>query len=197
MDFAVTFIQKYKNYDEKELEKLRYGLEGIYLTFIKTAIILVIAFMLGIFKQVLLILLFFNIIRYTGFGFHADKSYQCLILSIIYFLTIPIFYIYVPLPSFFKLTICILCIISFILFAPADTPKRPLPNKKKRKIRKLLTVFIGGLYSIIIFAFPTSILVPSLLSSLTIEAIIIQPLFYKVFKQPYNNYKTYTKGLNT
>ena len=39
MEKSMNFITKYDNYSEKDIEKMRYGLEGIYLTVSKTIII--------------------------------------------------------------------------------------------------------------------------------------------------------------
>lgn len=197
IDLVISFIGQYKNYSKEELEKLRYGIEGIYLTITKFIIILLTALLLGILKEILLLLVFFNIIRYTGFGFHAERSYQCLILSMIYFICIPLLFININLSNFVIYIICTMCIISYLLFAPADTVKRPLPNKKKRIIRKWSTVLIGIVYSCIIIIFPNSQVSPLLLSALVVQAVVINPLLYQLFKQPYNNYKNYTKILNT
>lgn len=197
LDFSVNFVQGYKNYSNEEVEKLKYGLEGLYLTLTKTIVIVGISIFLGIWKEVLFTLLFFNIIRYTGFGFHAEKSTQCLLLSILYFIIIPMIFLNIIISKFVSVGICLFCILNFILFAPADTKKRPLPNKKKRIIRKWATVSIGIIYSCFVVLFPNSFFSPMLLSTLVIQAIIIQPLLYKLFKQPYNNYKNYVKVLNT
>lgn len=188
---TVNFLKKYNEYTDEEIKKLNYGLEGLYLTLTKIVVIILLAFLLGIFKEVILILIFFNIIRFTGFGFHANKSWECLILSTSYFIIIPIIFLNINLSEFIKLIICLICIISYLLFAPADTVKRPLPNKKKRIIRKTFTVIIGIIYTTLIFIFPK--LSTVLLSALVIQAIIINPLLYKLFGQPYNNYKNYIK----
>ena len=194
IDCIISFITKYNNYSEDELAKMRYGIEGIYLTMTKCIIIIALALLLDIFKEVICILILFNIIRFTGFGFHAEKSYQCLILSIIYFIGIPLFFINIDISQFVTIIICLFSIISYLLFAPADTKKRPLPNKRKRLIRKIFTVFIGTVYSLLIICFGRNFFTPLLLSTLVIQAIIINPLFYMVFKQPYNNYKTYIRA---
>ena len=197
IDSSISFIKKYKKYSKEDIEKLRYGMEGIYLTFTKFVVILALSIILGIFKEVMFTLIFFNIIRYTGFGFHAEKSSQCLVLSLIYFILLPYIFIKIKFSTLFLFIICGLSIISFILFAPADTKKRPLPNKKKRMIRKIFTVAIGIIYSCFIIIFQNSFISPLILVALIIEAVIIQPVFYKLFKQPYNNYKNYHKVLNT
>lgn len=188
---TVNFLKKYNEYTEEEIKKLKYGLEGLYLTLTKLVVIIILAILLGIFKEVILILIFFNIIRFTGFGFHANKSWECLILSTSYFIIIPLIFLNIDISEFTQLIICIICIISYLLFAPADTVKRPLPNKRKRIIRKTFTVIIGIIYTALLFVFPN--LSTVLLSALVIQAIIINPLLYKLFGQPYNNYKNYIK----
>ena len=189
LDKSIFFITKYKKYSKKEIEKLKYGLEGLYLTITKTIIILVLSLILGIFKEVIIVLILFNIIRYTGFGFHAEKSYQCLITSTLLFICIPLFFLKTPLSFNVQIIISIVCIISYLLFAPADTVKRPLPNKKKRIIRKIVTILIGIIYLSLIIILRNDYLSALLLSSLVVETIIINPITYKIFKQPYSNYK--------
>lgn len=189
---TINYLKKYQSFSEDELEKISYGLEGLYLTLTKLVIIIVLAYIFGILKEVIAILLFFNIIRYTGFGFHAKTSLECLILSTINFILLPIIFLNIELSNIGIICICCVCIVSYILYAPADTVKRPLPNKRKRKIRKISTVIIGLIYSGLIFLIPSwgSIF----LSVLVMQAVVINPLLYKLFKQPYNNYKNFKKA---
>lgn len=191
---CITFLQKYNNYSEKDLLKLQYGLEGIYLTLTKTIIILLLAFILGIFKEVILVIIFFNIIRFFGFGFHAEKSSECLIMSIINFVLLPLLLLRVPTSLGVDLIISIFCIINFILFAPADTIKRPLFSKSKRIKRKILTTTVGIIYTVILSIFNTNYISSILLSSLLIQVIMVNPLTYLIAGQPYNNYKNVNKA---
>lgn len=191
MNNTIAFLQKYNTYSKEDIEKLEYGLEGIYLTLTKLIILFFVATLLGVVKEFITLLLLFNIIRYTGFGFHAEKSYQCLIISSFCFLIIPIFFINIVLSKIIYIVICIFCIINFLLFAPADTIKRPLPNKKKRIIRKITTTIIGIIYSILSIVFYNHWVSAILISALIIQVIVINPLTYKILKQPYNNYKNY------
>lgn len=194
LNSSIRFIKNYKDFSERDIEKLRYGLEGIYLTVQKLVVIAVVSVILGIFKDVLITLILFNIIRFTGFGFHAEKSIQCLFISLFQFVILPYILTHIFIPKFTYLIICFICIVSYILFAPADTVKRPLPNMKKRMIRKWSTVLIGIIYTTLIVIFFDTFIAPLLLSALIIEAIVINPLTYMVFKQPYNNYKNFTKA---
>ena len=191
MNNTIAFLQKYNTYSKEDIEKLEYGLDGIYLTVTKLIILFFIVTLLGVVKEFITLLLLFNIIRYTGFGFHAEKSYQCLIISTFCFLFIPIFFINIVLSKIIYIVICIFCVINFLLFAPADTIKRPLPNKKKRIIRKIITTIIGIIYSILSIVFYNHWISAILISAMIIQVIVINPLTYKILKQPYNNYKNY------
>lgn len=57
-----------KKYSQDDLEMIAYGLEGIYLTFSKLIVIFALAYLLGILKETLILLLMYNIIRSQAFG---------------------------------------------------------------------------------------------------------------------------------
>lgn len=189
LNSTIIFLKKYNSYSENDIKKLRYGLEGLYLTITKMIIVLILALVLGIISEVLIVIILFNIIRYFGFGFHAEKSSHCLLLSIINFIGIPLIFINIDISLNTKLIIAGICIFNYLIFAPADTVKRPLPNKKKRIIRKILTVSVGAAYTIAIVLFNGSYITKLILCSLIIQTIVLSPITYKLFKQPYNNYK--------
>lgn len=194
IDSSIKLISEYRDMSNNDEEKMRYGLEGLYLTITKLVIILLFSVVLQIFMEVVIVLFLFNIIRFTGFGFHAEKSSHCLIISLLHFVFLPFVLINISISKLTMLIICSLCIFNYLLFAPADTVKRPLPNKRKRLIRKISTVSIGIIYSLLIFINPNSFLTPLVISALIIQAIVINPLIYKIFNQPYNNYKNYVKA---
>lgn len=189
LDFCITFLQKNNDYSELELKKLRYGLEGIYLTLTKTIIILLVSVILNIFIETLICILLFNIIRYFAFGFHAEKSFHCLLLSLFNFVAIPYIFLKVNNSLVLNIIICLICLVFILVFAPADTVKRPLKDKKKRMKRKVLTFLIGCLYTLLIVFLKNSFISDILVSTLIITVIVINPITYKIFGQPYNNYK--------
>ena len=119
LNYSLDFICKYHSYSDFDKKKLIYGLEGIYLTITKLIILLLLSIVLHIFKEFVLITFLFNIIRYTGFGFHAEKSYQCLLLSIFNFILIPYLLLYITLKPAIVFSISVICISHFILFALA------------------------------------------------------------------------------
>lgn len=187
---SVKFITKYnKNYSEDDLDKIKYGLEGLYLTFTKLVIIALISLILGIFKEVVLVLIFLNIIRYPAFGVHADKSITCLITSILTIVGMTFIIINTPINVLSKSIISFLCFIDYLLFAPADTVKRPLTNAKKRKYRKIASCILSIIYIILIFIIKDELISNIILTALIIEAFMINPYIYKLLGMPYNNYK--------
>lgn len=194
LNSTISFITKYKEYSNEEIENMRYSLEGLYLTFTKLIVIFSLAIILGIFKEVIILLILFNIIRFTGFGFHAKKSMECLITSTLLFVGVPYLVLYLE-PN--KITLLVIGIISLIIlsiYAPADTVKRPLPNKKKRLYRKIGTIVIASAFIIISLFIKNNTISYLLIIALFIESIMVSPLIYKIFGQPYKNYLNYKKA---
>jgi len=187
----VTIKNTLPNYNDEDLEKIQYGLESLYLSLSKIIVILLISILLGIFTETIILILLFNILRLTGFGLHASKSWICWVTSIPTFIGGPLLCKYLDIPLNILVFIAITSIISYLLFAPADTAKRPLIRKKKRLIYKILTVIIGCIYLVFIVKANDTFFRNAIALSMIIETIIICPLTYKLFKLPYNNYKNY------
>lgn len=178
------------NISEEEFEKLKYAIEGIYLTITKLVIIFLLGIILNILKEILIVLLFYNLLRYFGFGYHAKGSNECLFVSIIFFVIIPFLITKNILLIKYKIPIFILCIFNFLLFAPSDTKKRPMINKKKKLKRKILTLTVTTIYFILCF-YVSNELASLIVFATIIEAVMVNPVIYKITKQPYNNYKNY------
>lgn len=189
LDSILNFLKKQSDYSESDLIKIRYGLEGIYLTITKLLVIFIVALLLGIFKEVIICLLLFNLIRYFSFGFHAEKSYECLILSLLNFIAIPYLFLNFNRALVLDIIIGFVCLLILLIYAPADTVKRPLRDIKKRLFRKFSTLLIGIIYFVLLIMFNNNYLSDLLLSVLVVDAIIVNPITYLIFRQPYNNYK--------
>ncbi len=181
----------YPDYDEDKLDEIRYGLEATYLSITKLVVILFASFLLGIFTESVILLVLFNFLRLTGFGLHATKSWMCWVSSSITFLLVPFFCKSLVLPNYLLVAISVVCMINFILYAPADTVKRPLIHKKRRIFYKICTVLIASIYIALIFITKDTFLQNSLASAMLIEGALINPYIYILFNLPYNNYKNY------
>ena len=191
LNSSISLIQNNGNYTEEQLEVISYGLEGIYLTFTKMIILFGLSYVFGIFKEFLLLLVSYNIIRSQAFGIHATKSIYCLISSIILFIVGAFICKYVTLPFWFIISSAFICDICLLLFAPADTYKRPIVNKKKRKRFKLLSFCLGIVYTIFIIFFNDYFFVNYLVIGMIEAVLMILPISYKIFHLSYNNYKFY------
>ena len=190
LNHTMNFIaSNQETLNEAEREKLQYGLEGLYMTITKLVVIFLIALLLGFIKEFIITLIFFNIIRFPGFGFHASKSIVCLISSTILILGLPYLFTNIEVDLTIKIVLCIISVIAFIICAPADTWKRPLTNKKKRIIRKVSACSLAIIYSILIIVFNGIEISNLLMAALLIETILISPIMYLIFKEPYRNYK--------
>lgn len=192
LDKSITNIRrKYPDYDEEKLEEISYGLEALYITFTKTIVIFGVSFILGIAKDVLCILIAYNVIRTTAFGMHAKKSWHCYIISGVLFIGTATICKYVDINIYVKYIISIIAFITLVRYAPADTYKRPLVNKYKRKRYKILTIILSSLYLIFIILLKNSVVSSYLCFGLLDASLMIHPLVYRMFQLPYDNYKNY------
>ena len=195
LNSSMEFITKNKQYTDEQIEIMAYGLETIYLMVTKMIVIFGMAYVLGILKEMLLLLISYNIIRSQSFGIHASKSIYCLISSLTMFIGGALICKYMVIPYQLMIIIALVCNICLLLYAPADTYKRPLVNAKKRKRFKFMSIILGIIYTILIIIFRDYLIVNYLLIGMVEAIIIILPITYKIFHLPYNNYKTYNCGV--
>lgn len=196
MNYAMNIIKNNNNYDEEQLAIIRYGLEGLYLTITKLIIILLLAFILNLLKEVIIFLILYNIIRMPSFGLHATKSWICLLSSTIIFIGFPIICRYLYITNYFKVILGLTLVLFIYKNAPADTYKRPIINQKRRIFYKYCSTFIA-----IIFIFCSMLINNNFISncfifSLFVQSFMIAPFVYKLFNLPYNNYLTYLANNN-
>ena len=189
---SMNMIQKYyPNYSEVKLAELKYGLLGLYLMISKSIIIFSIAIFLGIFKELLIFTVIYNIIRAPSFGMHASKSWICLVASTSIFILLTYLSLNVTIPISIKLIIGIIGIIFMYKNSPADTAKKPIVSLKRRKIYKTISTLLAIIFVICSLIIDNNFLSNSFILSLVLQNIFISPTTYKIFNEPYDNYKTY------
>ncbi len=186
-------ISKNYNYDEIKLKEIRYGIETIYLTITKLIILIIISLLIGTFKELLFFILFYSIIRSVGFGLHAKKAWHCWVLSLTLFTLIPFLIKVLIIKRIVINIIFLICSILFILYAPADTEKRPLIHKNKRTAFKIGTLIITLIYFILTF-YINNEMCNSIIFAIIMQSIMILPISYKLLGLKYDNYKSYKKG---
>lgn len=190
---CINYIKKNTNYDEIKLKEIEYGLASVYLTISKLIIVALIAIILGIFKETIIYVLIYNILRLPSFGLHATKSWICLLSTTILFIGIPYLCIYLNIPFIIKIMVCILGTVFMMKNAPADTKKRPIINKKRRLLYKFISTILTIILGVISIIIKDNYISNCLIFAIVMQNCMISPLVYKIFKLPYNNYKTFLK----
>ena len=193
---SVNLITKYQECDDLKLKKIKYGLEGIYSLIIKLSVVLVIATITHILKETLLFILFYAGIRTFSFGLHAKSNIACWLTTIIIYNVIPLLIKNINIPKYIMFIIIGISFITFTLWSPADTPKRPLIRKNVRIKSKITNLLIIGFYLLIIIISNNNMLNKIIIYSLIIQNILINPITYLITNTKFNNYKYYHKKLS-
>lgn len=193
LDNIINSMRKELKYDEIKLKEIRYGLESFYLTISKITVIFIISIFIKTTKELALLFLFYGLLRLTGFGAHAKKTIQCWIISVILFACFPLLIKFLYIPKILSIILSLFLLIFIYKYAPADTEKRPLINKKKRELYKYLSVLICLIYISIIIYTSNQFISNLLLFSILTETIFILPITYKLLNLKYNNYLYYKR----
>ena len=192
LNYAINTIHiNNPSYNDTKLAEIRYGLEGIYLSITKLIIIFLLSILLNILKEMIFMLIIFNILRTTGFGLHATKSWICLVSSSVIFLGGPLLAKIIIINNLLKTILSITSVILIYKYAPADTKKRPLIKEKKRNIYKFITTIKCIILNIFIIFIKNNIITNLIILGIYAEVIVILPKTYKLFNMPYDNYKNY------
>ena len=191
---SINFISKYQECDDLKLKRLKYGLEGIYSLIVKISVVILISIITKTLTETLLFILFYAGIRTFSFGWHAKSNTACWITTLLIYNIILYFIINIDYPIYIGYIILGISLISMLLWAPADTPKRPLIRKKQRLKSKILSITVLVLYAVIYVTINSNPLKNIILYSLLIQTILINPITYKITNTRFNNYKYYKKN---
>jgi accessory gene regulator B len=186
----INYITAKNNYDERRIKIIKYGLECIYTTITKSSVIILLSIILNIFYETLLLIIFYTLLRIFGFGIHATSNLKCWIASTLSYTIIPLIIKMYEIIWPLNIILEIIFILGFIKWAPADTKKRPLIHQEKRTTDKIIVVTTALVY-LTYSIFYTNIFSECIFYGMLIEFICINPLTYKIFKQPYKNYLSF------
>ena len=190
---SINFVSKYKTYNELDLIKLKYGFEGLYSLILKTTITILASIILNVFQETLLLMLFYLGLRTFSYGLHAKSNIACWITTLTIYIGIPILSKFITIPIIISYSILIISLISMILWAPADTPKKPLIRKIQRQKCKIFAIIVAIAYIIIFTINKINVINNMIIYASLIQIIFINPLTYKLTNTRFNNYKYYHK----
>ncbi len=190
-DIVINHIKKKQELSVSDERICRYGIEGLFSFFIKTAVILVISLFFNLFTEVLIFMLIYGPLRSFGFGIHASKDIYCWITSIIIYIIIPYISAIISITYIIYYSLFIVFSTLMVIYSPADTPKRPLIRANKRKRNQKLLLIFSIIYFIASIFITNNFIDNAMLIAIGLQAVCVNPITYKIFNTQYNNYLYY------
>ncbi len=153
--------------DDERAKVIMYGLQNIIGELPKGIIILIIAYILGIFKLTVISILIIAPYRCVSGGVHMKTHIGCIIYTLLLYSGSSLLGKYIVLTGNVKIVLAIsvwiFCMIMIKLYAPADTENLPILRKKERKQKQILSYII----------ITSEILIAIFIKNTTISGIII------------------------
>ena len=198
VDKLTNFITNNKKCSQTDIKIYRYGLEALYNLATKTIVVLILTTILGCVKECLLFILFYTFLRLFAYGLHASNSILCWLTTIPVYIGGSLIIKYLIIPKYLIALIWLIYTIFVLLWAPADTKKRPLIRVARRRKLKIESLIVCGIYYLLILFINNKSILNAITISMFLEAICICPLTYYVTHNRFNNYIYYKQehGLN-
>ena len=169
------------NLSSTKLAEIRYGLYGLYSLLTKTSVVILLAIVLNIFKEFIIFLIFYSLLRGVGYGCHAKTNLQCWIFSTVLLLGIPLVSINIHISENIKIIMWLILFINFLAFAPADTKKRPMINKIRKLKFKSAILLLSFIYLYLIIKYEN--ISNLVIGSMVLEGFLVNPLGYILMGQ--------------
>jgi accessory gene regulator B len=122
---------------------------------------------------------------------HASKSWICLLSSTLVFILASLICKNIEFSMGFRVIFGLIGIILMYKNSPADTKKKPIVSPKRRKTYKIISIVLAISFVILSLIINNVFLDNSFILALIIQNVLISPATYKLFNEPYDNYKSY------
>lgn len=183
--------------DDERAEIINYGLQLMIGEIPKTFIILLIAYLLGVFKISLLVLLIVTPYRAISGGAHFKTHVECVLATTLFYvgnafvsqkfvLENPVQYILTAITFAFA-------IYAITRYAPADTEDVPILRKKERKIKKILSYIVMSIMLITSLIIKNTTISNILLIATFLQSFALTRVMYKIARNKYG-YEEYIKN---
>lgn len=185
--------------DDERAEVINYGLQLLIGEIPKFFILLLIAYLFGVLKLSLVVLLIVTPYRVVSGGAHFTTHIECIIATSLFYTGNALISQALILDNTIKYIIIfitwIFSIITIKLYAPADTEAVPILRKKERKIKKILSYIVATIMLIVSAIVKDTIIANIVLIATILQTIALTPFMYKIARNRYG-YKKYVKGNN-
>jgi accessory gene regulator B len=171
--------------DDEKAEIINFGIKSIVSEVSKLIIILLSAYLFGIFNYVIIAIASHGLYRIYAGGFHAKTHLMCLTTGAIIIYGNVLLSMYIG-ANFYKagliyLIIYILNCFMIYRYAPADVEEKPIISMKLRKKLRVKSFVVMSLIIILsYFVIIDPIIAKVLLISTLFESITLMPLSYKL-----------------
>ncbi len=185
--------------DEERAEIINYGLQIILGEVPKVILMLVIAYLLGVFQ--LSLITFLIVLPYRTFsgGFHLRTHIGCIVTTCTFYCGVAVLAKNLVLDDITKdifiIATTIFGMIMIKLYAPADTEDVPVLSKKIRKQKQVLSYifFVSGL--LVAFFIKNNLISNIIIFSYIAQTFMITKFAYRITKSKYG-YEVYENASN-
>ena len=175
--------------DDERAEVIHYGLENIVGEFPKIILLLIIAFFLGIFKEVLFMFVVLMPYRGASGGFHLKTHLGCIVGTTAFYCGIVFLSQNIILEDITKyiLTgiIWIFGMFMIKIYAPADTENVPILSKEERKKKQMIAYITYSIGLIAALLIQDNVISNILLFGNLLQTLTITKLAYRLTKNKY------------
>ena len=148
-------ICSYCNVDKKNYQKMKYGIDIIYINISKTAVLIILSVI---------------------FGYHSNNTIKCTVIGIIGFISSVYMAIMLkPINIIVGMVVYLICLIIFLRYAPIETMKRPIGNSRKKFFKKI-TVITATCLFIVAFCIGENVYRNIIIIGISLEAVMILPI---------------------
>ena len=180
--------------DDERAEVINYGLQNIVGEIPKIFLLFIIAFILGMFKEVLFMFIVLTPYRGASGGFHLKTHLGCIVGTTAFYCGIVFLSQHVILEGITKYILIgitwIFGMVMIKLYAQADTENVPILSKKDRKKKQMIAYITYSLGLIVAWVIQDNVISNILLFGNILQTLIITKLAYRLTKNKYG-YEVY------
>ncbi len=180
--------------DDERAEVIYYGLQNIVGEIPKIFLLFIIAYILGIFKEVLFMFIVLIPYRGTSGGFHLKTHLGCIVGTTAFYCGIVLLSQHVVLGNITKYMLIgiswIFGMFMIKLYAPADTENVPILSKKDRKKKQIIAYIAYTLGLVVALFIQNTVISNILLFGNLLQTLTITKLAYRLTKNKYG-YEVY------
>lgn len=186
--------------DDGRAEVINYGLQLIMGEIPKFFLLFLIAYLLGVLKLSILVLLIVTPYRIVSGGAHFTTHIECIIATTLFYTGNAILSQHMVLekPVQYMVTAIVWVFSMFMIkkYAPADTEAVPILREKERKIKKILSYVIMTVMLIASLIIQNTVVSNILLIATFLQTVAITRFMYKIARNKYG-YEEYCKNEKT